>query len=54
MGILTPYATGPSPIYYGCGYISRKEYWILGAVFGVIAIALCLLIGYPCLMALKP
>jgi len=54
MGILTPYATGPSPIYYGCGYISRKEYWILGAVFGVIFIAVYLLIGFPYLMAVRP
>jgi L-tartrate/succinate antiporter len=54
MGILTPYATGPSPIYYGCGYISRKEYWILGLVFGVIYIAVYLLIGYPYLMARTP
>ena len=50
MGILTPYATGPSPIYYGCGYISRKEYWTLGAVFGVIFIAVFLGVTYPYLM----
>lgn len=54
MGILTPYATGPSPIYYGCGYISRKEYWVLGSVFGLIFIAVYLAIGYPYLMAAKP
>ena len=54
MGILTPYATGPSPIYYGCGYISRKEYWILGSVFGVIFIAVYLAVGFPYLMAMKP
>jgi len=51
MGILTPYATGPSPIYYGCGYISRKEYWVLGSVFGAIFIAVYLAVGYPYLMA---
>ena len=26
MGILTPYATGPSPVYYGSGYIPAKDY----------------------------
>ncbi|MCA3220092.1 MAG: anion permease [Burkholderiales bacterium] len=36
MGILTPYATGPSPVYYGSGYIPAKDYWRLGAIFGVI------------------
>jgi L-tartrate/succinate antiporter len=54
MGILTPYATGPSPIYYGCGYISRKEFWTLGAVFGVIFIVVFLGVTYPYLMAMKP
>ncbi len=54
MGILTPYATGPSPIYYGCGYISRKEYWVLGSVFGLIFIVVYMGIGYPYLMAAKP
>ncbi len=54
MGILTPYATGPSPIYYGCGYISRKEYWILGTVFGLIFIGVYLAVGYPYLMAARP
>jgi L-tartrate/succinate antiporter len=53
MGILTPYATGPSPIYYGCGYISRKEYWTLGSVFGLIFIVVYLAIGYPWVMALQ-
>ena len=39
MGILTPYATGPSPVYYGSGYIPSKDFWRLGAVFGVIYFA---------------
>lgn len=30
MGILTPYATGPSPIWYGAGYISQATWWKLG------------------------
>ena len=54
MGILTPYATGPSPIYYGSGYISRKAYWLLASVFGLIFIAVYLGVGYPYLMAAKP
>lgn len=47
MGILTPYATGPSPVYYGSGYLPAKDYWVLGAIFGVIFIAVFLLIGLP-------
>jgi L-tartrate/succinate antiporter len=47
MGILTPFATGPSPIYYGSGYLPPKDYWKLGAVFGFIFIAVFTLIGIP-------
>lgn len=47
MGILTPYATGPSPVYYGSGYISGRDFWRLGAIFGAIYIAATLLIGVP-------
>ncbi len=47
MGVITPYATGPSPIWYGSGYISQKAFWALGAVFGLIFIAALLVIGVP-------
>jgi L-tartrate/succinate antiporter len=47
MGVITPYATGPAPIYYGSGYISRKDFWTLGLVFGVIFLLALLLIGVP-------
>ena len=36
MGIITPYGTGPSPIYYGSGYLPTKDYWRLGTIFGAI------------------
>ncbi|MCS2163552.1 anion permease [Scandinavium sp. H11S7] len=49
MGCLTPYATGPGVIIYGCGYVKSKDYWRLGAIFGVIYIALLLLVGWPIL-----
>jgi di/tricarboxylate transporter len=39
MGIISPYATGPGPIYYGSGYVSRKEFWMLGLIFGAIYLA---------------
>jgi L-tartrate/succinate antiporter len=47
MGIITPYATGPSPIYYGTGFIKGKDFWRLGFIFGVIFIGTFLLIGVP-------
>jgi L-tartrate/succinate antiporter len=47
MGIISPYATGPGPIYYGSGYITRKEFWTLGLIFGAIYLAALLLVGVP-------
>jgi L-tartrate/succinate antiporter len=35
MGILTPYATGPSPVYCGSGYIRSGSFCQFGAIFGV-------------------
>jgi Sodium:sulfate symporter transmembrane region len=46
-GIISPYATGPGPIYYGSGYVSRKDFWILGLVFGAIYLGVLLVIGVP-------
>jgi L-tartrate/succinate antiporter len=42
MGVITPYATGPGPVYYGSGYVSRRDFWKLGLVFGVIFLAVLL------------
>lgn len=36
MGIITPYGTGPSPIWYGAGYISQAKWWALGGIFGIL------------------
>ena len=47
MGILTPYATGASPIWYGLGYIPSKTFWKLGTLFGIIFIAVLILVGIP-------
>jgi L-tartrate/succinate antiporter len=47
MGILTPYGTGPSPIWYGSGYIPSRTFWALGALFGIIFIAVLILVGIP-------
>lgn len=47
MGIITPYGTGPSPIYYGSGYLPTKDYWRLGTIFGMLFLALLMLVAYP-------
>ena len=53
MGILTPYATGPSPVYFGSGYINRKDFWRLGLIFGLIYLAVLMGIGIPYLMSVQ-
>ena len=53
MGILTPYATGPSPVYYGSGYLPAADYWRLGAIFGVIFLAAFLAIGVPWMLLIR-
>jgi di/tricarboxylate transporter len=52
MGILTPYATGSAPLYYGSGYISRREFWTFGVAFGTLYLATLLGIGLPYLALL--
>lgn len=46
MGVLTPYATGPSPIWYGAGYISQATWWKLGAIFGSVYLGALVLLGF--------
>jgi L-tartrate/succinate antiporter len=47
MGVLTPYATGPAPVYANSGYITTPEYWRLGTIFGLIFLAALLLLSAP-------
>ncbi len=47
MGVITPYATGPAPVYFGSGFIPRKDFWVLGFVFGLIFLGVLLGVGVP-------
>jgi L-tartrate/succinate antiporter len=51
MGILTPYATGPSPIYFGSGYVKSSVFWKYGAVLGALFLLVLLGVGVPYLSA---
>ncbi|MGP0064259.1 MAG: anion permease [Isosphaeraceae bacterium] len=50
MGVLTPYATGPAPVYFGSGFIPRRDFWLLGFVFGLIYLTALLGLGVPYLL----
>jgi L-tartrate/succinate antiporter len=47
MGVITPYACGPAPIYFGSGYIEGRDFWKLGGVLGAVFLAALLAIGIP-------
>jgi L-tartrate/succinate antiporter len=47
MGVITPYATGPAPVYYASGFVSRAEFWRLGLIFGLTFLGALLAIGIP-------
>ena len=46
-GILTPYATGPAPIYFSGGYIRRRDFWLYGLILGLIFFCTYLLLLIP-------
>jgi len=52
MGVLTFYASGQSVIYYASGYISRRDFWVLGLVMGVLFLGVYLLLITPWLQYL--
>ena len=54
MGILTPFATGPSPIYFGSGYIPSKDFWTYGLILGIVFFGVFLVVGVPWILFLKP
>lgn len=47
MGVVSPYGAGPSPVYYGSGYLPARDYWTLGGIFGLIFFAVFLAVGVP-------
>lgn len=52
MGIISPYASGPNPIYAGSGYLPSGDFWRLGAIFGCYYLFVFLAVGVPTLLAL--
>lgn len=47
MGIITPYGTGPSPVWYGSGYVSSSDFWRLGFIFGAFYLIVFLVVCIP-------
>lgn len=53
MGVISPFATGPAPMYYGSGYIGRTDFWKFGLVFGLVFFLGLIGIVYPWLLFLQ-
>lgn len=53
MGVISPYATGPAPMYYGSGYIGKGQFWGFGLTFGLLYFAGLLLIVLPWLAMVR-
>lgn len=51
--IVTPFSGAVSPIYFGCGFIKSRDFWLLGLFFGSVFFVVFLLIGVPWLTFLK-
>lgn len=51
MGVITPYGAGPSPVYYGSGYLPSVDYWRMGAIFGLIFFVVFMAITVPWVLA---
>lgn len=47
LGVISPYATGPAPIWYGSGYVPTKDFWRLGFIMGSIFLLVLLAVGLP-------
>jgi len=45
MGVITPYATGPAPVYFASGYLGRRVFWGCGLLFGLIYLAALIGLG---------
>lgn len=54
MGVISPYAIGPAPIYFGSGFIPSKDFWRLGFIFGAFYLIVLLGVGLPYLLKVLP
>jgi L-tartrate/succinate antiporter len=52
MSVISPYASGVNPVYCGSGYLPARDFWKLGAIFGVIFLTVFLLVSVPWVLAM--
>ena len=47
MGVISPFATGPAPMYFGSGYIGKRDFWKFGLIFGLFYFAGLVVVVFP-------
>jgi len=47
MGVISPFATGPAPMYFGSGYIGKSDFWKFGLLFGLVYFVGLIAVVYP-------
>ncbi|RAX53065.1 anion permease [Helicobacter sp. 16-1353] len=54
MGIITPYGTGCSPLWFGSHYIKGPQFFLLGGIFAAIYMIIYLIVGIPWVKFIMP
>ncbi|MBZ7928506.1 DASS family sodium-coupled anion symporter [Campylobacter sp. LH-2024] len=54
MGIITPYGTGSSPLWFGSNYIKGPQFFLLGGIFALIYMVIYFLAGIPWIKFIMP
>ncbi|RDU62883.1 DASS family sodium-coupled anion symporter [Helicobacter sp. MIT 14-3879] len=54
MGVITPYGTGCSPLWFGSNYIKGPQFFLLGGIFAFIYMVIYMLVGIPWIKFIFP
>lgn len=54
MGIITPYGTGSSPLWFGSNYIKGPQFFLLGGIFALIYMVIYFLVEIPWIKFIMP
>lgn len=54
MGIITPYGTGCSPLWFGSHYIKGPQFFLLGGIFAAIYMVIYIIVGIPWVHFITP
>ena len=53
MGVISPFATGPAPMYFGSGYIGKRDFWKFGLIFSLLYFVGLIVVVFPWLNMIR-